>query len=93
MASGLQARRGFEGAYFASGGPTRRRGRAGARDGGGGGDWMIRVILQTVSQQQGPGMNILLLNTMHVSKYKSAKDLAKSIFCIAYLHIQLNLDP
>ena len=43
-------------------------------------------------KQQGPGMNILLLNTMHVSKYESAKDLAKSIFCIAYLHIQLNLD-
>ena len=34
VASGLQARRGFEGAYFASGRPTRRRGRAGARDGG-----------------------------------------------------------
>ena len=47
---------------------------------------MIRVIFQTVSQQQGPGMNILLLNTMHVSKYESAKDLAKSIFCNAYLH-------
>ena len=70
-------------------GPT---GRAWARDGGGGGNWMIRVIFQTVSQQQGPGMNILLLNTMHVSKYESAKDLAKSIFCIAYLHIQLNFD-
>jgi len=47
---------------------------------------MIRVIFQTVSQQQGPGMNILLLNTMHVSKYESAKDLAKSIFCNAHLH-------
>ena len=31
-------------------------------------------------------MNILLLNTMHVSKYESAKDLAKSIFCNAHLH-------
>ena len=73
--------------------PARRAGgRAWARDGGGGGNWMIRVIFQTVSQQQGPGMNILLLNTMHVSKYESAKDLAKSIFCIAYSHIQLNLD-
>ena len=38
-------------------------------------------------------MNILLLNIMQVSKYESAKDLAKSIFCIAYLHIELNLDP
>ena len=73
-------------------GAAGRGGRAWARDGGGGGNWMIRVIFQTVSQQQGPGMNILLLNTMHVSKYESAKDLAKSIFCIAYLHIQLNLD-
>ena len=36
VASGLQARRGFEGVYLASGRPTRRRGRAGARDGGGG---------------------------------------------------------
>ena len=57
-------------------------GRAWARDGGGGGVWMILQI----SQQQDPGMNILLLNTMHVSKYESAKDLAKSIFCFAYLH-------
>ena len=37
VASGLQARRGFEGVYLASCRPTRRRGRAGARDGGGGG--------------------------------------------------------
>ena len=79
-------------AWRPTGAARRADGRAWARDGGGGGNWMIRVIFQTVSQQQGPGMNILLLNTMHVSKYESAKDLAKSIFCIAYLHIQLNLD-
>ena len=42
---------------------------------------MIGVILQTFSQQQCPGMNIRLLNTMHVSIYESAKDLTKSIFC------------
>ena len=83
---------GFEGVFHLRGGrPAARPGQA--RDGGGGGVWMISLILQTVSQQQGPGMNILLLNTMHVSKYESAKDLAKSIFCIAYLHIELNLDP
>ena len=46
---------------------------------------MIGVKLQSSSQQQGPGMNILL-NTMHISKYESAKDVAKSIFCNAYLH-------
>ena len=43
--------------------------------------WMISVILQTSTQQQGPWMN-----NMHVFKYESAKDLAKSIFCNAYLH-------
>ena len=37
VASGLQARRGFEGGYLASGRSTRRHGWAGARDGGGGG--------------------------------------------------------
>ena len=69
------AMRGFEGVFLVGGRPTgwagvgkrwRRRGV-----------WMIGVILQTCSQQQGPGMNIRLLNTMHV---------AKSIFCNAYLH-------
>ena len=60
-----------------------RLGRAGARDGGG---LLIGVGLQTSSQQQGPGMNILQLNTMHISKYGSATDLAKLIFCNAYLH-------
>ena len=37
-------------------------------------------------QQQGPGMNILLLNTMYISKYESPEDLAKSIFWNTYLY-------
>ena len=37
VASGLQARRGFEGVYLASGQQMRQRGWAGARDRGGGG--------------------------------------------------------
>ena len=61
-------------------------GRAWARDGGGGRSrWLVSDYKK--SQQQGPGMNILLLNIMQVSKYESAKDLAKSIFCNAYLHL------
>ena len=43
--------------------------------------WIIGVKLQSSSQQQGPGMNILL-NTMHISKYESAI----LVFCNAYLH-------
>ena len=81
MWAGLWARKGFEGVYLADSPLTgwaglgerwRKRGI-----------WMIGVKLKSYSQQQGPG---LLLNSMHVSKYESANDLAKLIFCNAYLH-------
>ena len=68
-----QARRVFEGVYLA-GRPMRRGGQRG-REREEEGD------LDLDCKQQGPGMNILRLNTMQVSKYESAKDLAKSIFC------------
>ena len=87
----MLARRSFEGVYLADG---RRTGLVGVGERWRRrGIWMIGVKLQIFSQQHGPGMNILLHNTMHVSKYESAKDLAKLIFFGLHTCIQLNLVP
>ena len=81
MRAGLKARRGY-----ISLAADRQHGWVGGERWRKRGIWIIGVELQTSSQQQVPGMNILLLDTMHISNYESAKDLAKSLFCNAYLH-------